>query len=94
MVIGDRIYPLFGAGVLFCLLTILVFSIVLNGLVSDWGLYGLAGGQGALMGACGGLFFFPGSGLLVLLGLTTAGATAGAISFWWYEFRHSILFDR
>lgn len=31
MVIGDKIYPLFGAGVLFCLGMILVFHIVLGG---------------------------------------------------------------
>lgn len=92
MVIGDKIYPLFGAGVLFCLGMILVFHIVLGGLVSAKSMYGLAAGQGALMGACGGLFLLPGSGLLTLMGLTALGAAVGVISHWALELRQSIVF--
>ncbi len=92
MVIGDKIYPLFGAGVLFCLCMILVFNIVLGGLVSTRAMYGLTASQGALMGACGGLFLLPGSGLLALIGLTALGAAVGVISQWAHEFRRSIVF--
>ncbi|MNT68691.1 hypothetical protein D3C72_2069440 [compost metagenome] len=73
---------------------ILVFEIVLSGLVSRRAMFGLAAGQGALLGTCTSLFFFPGSGLLALLGFTVGGAVVGAVCFWWYEFRYSILFDR
>lgn len=92
MAIGDKIYPLFGAGVLFCLCMILVFNIVLGGLVSTRAMYGLTAGQGALMGACGGLFLLPGSGLLALIGLTALGAAVGVISQWAHEFRRSVVF--
>jgi len=91
MVIGDKTYPLFGAGVLCCLCMILMFHIVLGGLVSAKSMYGLVAGQSALMGACGGLFLLPGSGLLALIGLTALGAAVGVISHWARELRRSII---
>nr|WP_313632736.1 hypothetical protein [Brevundimonas naejangsanensis] len=94
MLMGEKVYPLFGVGALFCLCMILVFEIILSGLVTQRAMIGLAAGQGALMGACASLFFLPGSGLLVLLGYTSGGAVVGAVSFWWYRVRNSILIDR
>lgn len=91
---GHKLYPLFGAGAAVCLLMALVFEIVLVTLVSRNAMYGLAAGQGALMGACGSLFFLPGSGLMSLVAITAGGAIAGAICLWWYELRYAILFDR
>lgn len=55
-------------------------------------MYGLVAGQSALMGACGGLFLLPGSGLLALIGLTALGAAVGVISHWARELRRSIIF--
>lgn len=94
MVVGERIYPLFGAGVLVCQGMLLVFEIVLSGLVTRRAMFGLTTGHGGLMAACASLFFLPGSDLPTLLGSTAGGAVLGAVCFWWYEVRHSILFDR
>jgi len=94
MAVGERVYPLFGAGALFCLGMILVFEIILNGLVSRKAMTGLAAGQGALLGACTSLFLLPGSGFLTLVGFTAGGAVFGAVSFWWYRVRYSILSNR
>lgn len=88
MLVGERVYPLFGVGALFCLCMILVFEIILSGLVTQRAMIGLAAGHGALMGACASLFFLPGSGLLALLCFTAGGAVVGAVSFWWYRVRH------
>lgn len=44
------------------------------------------------MGACGGLFLLPGSGLLTLMGLTALGAAVGVIRHWALELRQSIVF--
>lgn len=91
---GQKLYPLFGAGAAICLLMPLVFEIILVALVSRNAMYGLAAGQGALMGVFGSLFFLPGSGLMPFVAITAGGAIAGAIFIWWYELRSSILFDR
>ena len=91
MMIGARIYALFGAGALFCLLMLLVFEMVLSGLVSDASRYALAAGQGALTGACSSLFFFPGSGFISLLGLTAAGAAISIIIHWARELRSAMI---
>lgn len=93
MVIGEKLYPLFGAGVLFCLCMTLVFHIVVAGLISAKAMYGLTAAQGALMGVCGGLFLLPGTSLLVLIGLTALGAAVSVISYWAREFQWSIVFD-
>lgn len=82
MIVGDSLYPLLGAGALFCLLMILVFTMVLGNFASSEGRYAIAGGYGALAGVCVSLYFYPGTGWAGLLATAALGAVCALIRQW------------
>lgn len=86
---GQRIQILWAAGSVFCHLMLMVLSILASGWITERMSLALTMGQGALGGACLGLYTSVDGSLIRIVGFILLGAVVGLLAYYRHYFMHS-----